>query len=65
MEGIPVVVYIIGGVCGFFGFMAAVAAFLIWMLSSRKKPTCPECGASNPAGNKFCEQCGSALEQSQ
>ena len=23
--------------------------------------TCPNCGASNPAGKKFCSQCGTKL----
>lgn len=25
--------------------------------------TCPDCGASNQAGSKFCDQCGGALPQ--
>lgn len=27
-----------------------------------KAMTCPKCGASNPAGSKFCAQCGAKLE---
>ena len=62
MENIPVFIPIISGACCFLAIMAAAGAFLVWMLTSRKKLPCPECGEVNPPGNKFCEQCGSPLE---
>jgi hypothetical protein len=35
---------------------------IIFAVRSRKKPpallTCPRCGAANPGGSKFCNNCG-------
>jgi hypothetical protein len=72
---VPAILLVVGGLCGLFLVaVVAVAFFVINSQKSRQKvskkpqkkaapnPACPECGVINDRKNKFCEQCGTALE---
>lgn len=50
--------WLLGGVA-----VAAVAVIVVMMGKRRKKPVCPFCGATLPAGSRFCTACGHPLDQ--
>jgi predicted ATPase/class 3 adenylate cyclase/uncharacterized protein HemY len=49
--------------CPFCGFQNPEEIHICLRCASSLNRSCPQCGASIPAGNRFCGQCGARLEE--